>query len=343
MDEILSKRAIQDSDILKTSRIERKKKFPLPVLWIETEREIALPSQTILPSVSAELKQVAAQFKLSLALSEKEDRTIIECGRKDQIFQRLIFLKHWQGSAAKQVAIVIDDIAGRKDDLKRLENFYSLGIPITYAILPMEHLSRAAAEKIDQLGGEIIVHQPMEPEDLGHNNPGKAALLVGMSPSEIKRKLERNFRSVPYAVGISNHMGSRFTASLKEMNSFLSALKNLKQQNVTHSLFFFDSYTNPKSLGNQLSEKLGIEHLRNDIFLDNADDLGMILKQMQLLKKEAIKNDSAIAIGHIQRKYLVDALHQAIPEFRKAGIEFVHLSQLMRMKKKRSKMISRRF
>jgi len=35
----------------------------------------------------------------------------------------------------------------------------------------MEHLSRETAEKIKKNGHEVILHQPMEPEDMAHNNP----------------------------------------------------------------------------------------------------------------------------------------------------------------------------
>lgn len=327
VDEILTAHGIQDVQIKKSVRKERRKKFLIPTLWIETEREIVVPSASLDPII-ADLKSASEKFKFNTDVhpsSPSEKATILECGKGRQIFQRLIF---FAPSGKIKIALVIDDIAGRPKDLEHLDSFLALKIPITFAVLPMEKLSRQTAEKIHQSGNEVIVHQPMEPEDLKNNNPGKAALLVGMNAEQIREMIERNFRSVPFAVGVSNHMGSRFTADSKEMQLFLAALKNEKAANH-QPMFFFDSHTNMKSVGDKMAKEMGVPHFRNDLFLDNADELNAMLKQFAQLKKEAQKKGAAAAIGHIQRKFIVQAIRQVIPEFRKDGIEFVYLSEIV--------------
>lgn len=330
VDEVLSRHGVNDADIRRVSRSERRKKLPIPVLWIETTREFVLPRPAELPKIIAGIKDAAAQLKLDAgAVRAEGGGTALECGRKGQVFQRLIFSAGLPRSGPARVAIVIDDVAGRPSDLQSLDDFFSLGIPITYAVLPMEKSSRQTAAKISGHKDEIILHQPMEPEDIKHNNPGKAAFLVGMGRPEIERKLELNFRSVPGAIGVSNHMGSRFTASTRDMIYFFDAFKHLAAAVRNRNLFFFDSYTNPKSVGVSLSGKTGVRSLRNDIFLDNADDADLIVKQLQILRKEAQKNGFAAAIGHVHKKHLPDALRREIPEFRRAGIEFTRISDVI--------------
>lgn len=352
VNDVLSRHGVQDSYVLKTRRMEQKENWPVPTSWIKTEREIFLPGEIAVSSISKDIKQTATRFKINFStvsssasppLHDKAEqdsrRFVVELRKKNRVFQRLIFLTgdikslsflgREAGSKKFQVAIVIDDVAGRPSDLESLEKFFSLGIPITYAVLPMEKLSRRTAEKIWQSGNEVIVHQPMEPEDLSHNNPGKAALMVRMRPREIKQKILANFKNVPYAVGVSNHMGSRFTADLRGMNTLFLFLKKQKAKSNQSPVFFFDSYTSSKTVGGKVAEKVDLKYLRNDLFLDLVDDVPHILKQTEVLMIEAKKKGTATAIAHIQRKFMVEALQQAIPKFKKEGIEFVHLSQLI--------------
>ncbi|OGR51322.1 MAG: hypothetical protein A3I11_07310 [Elusimicrobia bacterium RIFCSPLOWO2_02_FULL_39_32] len=317
----LSEFGIKDSTVRKVVRKEQKKFRPLSTSWIETDREFLLPLNFSLKHLIQKIEPIQSQFKMQL-LSQKRlpHQLILEYGRKEQVFQRLrLFLKEIPPA---KVALVIDDVGGRDRDLKSLEDFFSLGIPITYAVLPGEKLSKAVSEKIVKNGDEIIVHQPMEPEDLAHNDPGAAALFNKMSDREIKEKMKKNFSSVPFAKGVSNHMGSRFTGDPRAMRALLESIKEMK-------LFFFDSRTTQKIVSNKIAGKIELKLLVNDIFLDNEDQTNYIQKQLELLKSLALKNGSASAIGHCQRKVLVETLKNKIPEFKKEGIEFVYLSQLI--------------
>ncbi|MBI2119246.1 MAG: divergent polysaccharide deacetylase family protein [Elusimicrobia bacterium] len=317
----LSDFGIKDSYIHKVIRKEQKKFRPLSTSWIETDREFHIPSNLSLNHLVQKIEPARSQFKMEL-LNQKRlpHQLILEYGRKEQVFQRLrLFTK--EISYAK-VALVIDDVGGRYRDLKSLEDFFSLGIPITYAVLPGEKLSKAVSKKIDKKGDEIIVHQPMEPEDLAHNDPGAAALFNKMSNREINEKMKKNFNSVPFAKGVSNHMGSRFTGDPRAMRALLESLKELK-------LFFLDSRTTQKIVSGKIADEIELKLLVNDIFLDNEDESGYIQKQLNVLKHLALKNGSAIAIGHVQRKVLVETLKNNIPEFKKEGIEFVYLSKLI--------------
>jgi polysaccharide deacetylase 2 family uncharacterized protein YibQ len=190
------------------------------------------------------------------------DPRLVEVEKSGRTYQRLIFSSNAlrrvdrKGTGkAGRVAIVIDDIAGRPTDLAKLDEFLALDIPITYAVLPRERLTRTVSEKIHRAGDQIIVHQPMEPEDLAHNNPGKAALLNKMSASEIEGKVRDCFKTVPHAVGLSNHMGSHFTADAHVMEPLLKAVKGMKTAGGA-PVFFFDSHTARKPVAEDLARSL---------------------------------------------------------------------------------------
>jgi polysaccharide deacetylase 2 family uncharacterized protein YibQ len=103
----------------------------------------------------------------------------------------------------------------------------------------------------------------------------------------------------------------------------------MKTREGSRQVFFFDSRTNIKSVGKEIADELGLESLRNDIFLDNADDKDKMRRQLSQLRFLVKKNGFAAAIGHIQRNHMVEALKSAIPDFKRDGIEFVHLSELI--------------
>lgn len=104
VNKILFQHGVGDSTISKVHRTERKKSFPLPTSWIETEREVSLPSHISLSPIIEEIKQISSTFKIATFLNKTRatvhsnspaqgEKIIIECSRRGQIFQRLIFLK----------------------------------------------------------------------------------------------------------------------------------------------------------------------------------------------------------------------------------------------------------
>jgi len=112
-------------------------------------------------------------------------------------------------------AFVIDDVAYETASMDR---FASLGVPLTFAILPREKHSGELARKAGRLHFPVMLHLPMEPKDRAHNDPGPSGLYLSMTDSELQSQFEKNIDSVPTAVGINNHMGSAFTESRPKMD-----------------------------------------------------------------------------------------------------------------------------
>lgn len=216
-----------------------------------------------------------------------------------------------------KLAIVIDDIGFSRS---RLFRFLEIGIPITFAVLPRLRKSHVLAEEIYDRGHEIMLHQPMEPLD-PQVDPGPGALYVGDRFYKINRILEENIAEVPYATGINNHMGSRFTSCREEIQEVLKVAK-------ARGLFFVDSLTTSRSVGYETAKRLQMAAARRNIFLDNSPEEPAILSQLCRLAQHALKYGYAIGIGHPyeQTARAIDSFKGAI---RKSGISLVGISHLV--------------
>jgi polysaccharide deacetylase 2 family uncharacterized protein YibQ len=214
-----------------------------------------------------------------------------------------------------QAAIVIDDVAYETVSMDR---FASLGIPLTFAILPREKHSKELSQKAATLNFPVMLHLPMEPIDLAHNDPGPSGLYLNMSEQQLKKQFDRDFVSVPNLVGINNHMGSAFTENEMKMEWVMAWVK-------PKNVYFLDSRTSTKSIVCRAAKRYGVPCLANDTFLDNVDSVPGIEKQLDEVMRLAVKNGETIAIGHYRRKFLVQALANKLPEFKARGIQFVTL------------------
>lgn len=329
--DIFVKNGIKNKDINKQSRREHKDGT---VFWIEYNYEIIAADTIDKAKLLNQIEMEASSHELKFEKRDFDDKTIllkILSHQKvlsnislisDPAAQEKTFIKK-EESFEKRVAIVIDDIGSNKD----LSGFLNLGIPITFAIMPHEIFSKQIAKDLTDRKMPYILHLPMEPEAYPKVNPGKAALLVKMNESEIKEKFQSDINSVPGVVGVSNHMGSRFSADADKMMVLLKLVKE-------KGLFYFDSYTTPKTKAAATAKKVEIPFLVNEMFLDVKDEHDFMKKQCGILLKRTEKYGYGIAIAHIQRKNIVPVLKEIIPQFKNAGIKFVYLSDLVKNQSK---------
>ena len=216
-----------------------------------------------------------------------------------------------------RLALIIDDIGA---SLFHAKPFLELNVPITFAILPRLPKSEESAFLIHNEGHEIMLHQPMEPRDRGLS-PGPGALYVGDEPNKISHIMEENISAVPFATGMNNHMGSRFTASPKEMLETLQVVKE-------RGLFFVDSLTAGDSKGYKTAKTLHLPTTSRDVFLDNKVEESAILRQLHQLKGVALKQGYAVGIGHpfIQT---ARAIRYFLKEIKDAELEWVYMSDVL--------------
>ena len=188
-----------------------------------------------------------------------------------------------------RLVVVIDDLG---ESLPQARELAALSFPVTFAVLPNISNTREVARIGAAAGREVLLHQPMEPLDYPHRaNPGPGALFVGMEEEQIREIMRNNLAQVPQAIGINNHMGSRFTADDQGMATVLKELQR-------RDLFFLDSLTTGSSVADKQARKIGLNHLRRHIFLDNIPNVQAILFQLRKAEQLAHTQGQVIAIGH---------------------------------------------
>ncbi|MBL6954181.1 MAG: divergent polysaccharide deacetylase family protein [Alphaproteobacteria bacterium] len=217
-----------------------------------------------------------------------------------------------------QVAIVLDDMGLSQF---RSDRAIALPRPITLAILPYGNHLDGLVARARTAGHEILLHLPMEPLSLDAD-PGPDALLTGLPLAELDRRIATNLLRLDGYVGVNNHMGSRFTASEREMRRVMRALR-------ARGLLFLDSLTTGKSTGHRLAWEYGLPTVVRDIFLDNDRDPAKIRQQLALTAATAREHGHAIAIGHPYPETL-DALESWLPGLRDRGLVLVPISALVK-------------
>ena len=217
-----------------------------------------------------------------------------------------------------KLVIVIDDLGNRLNVLKKL---LSLDFDITYSILPQRQFSLESAEMVFDNGREVILHLPMQPKDFPKYNPGLGALLLDDEQETIVQKLERNLETVPYAVGVNNHMGSAFTQHDAGLDAVMQVLSG-------RMLFFLDSKTAPGRIAKSSARDYRVPYLSRDIFLDNDIEEAAIKRQLFKAARIASRHGKAIVIGH---PYLetYKALAKFLPEVEAQGIHVTRVSDLL--------------
>lgn len=216
------------------------------------------------------------------------------------------------------IALVIDDMGATLQELTALT---ALGVPITFAVIPQLPHAREVAAAAHERGYEVMLHLPMEPKGYPQRRLEQGGLLLSLSDPEIERQVRRSLEQVPHAVGVNNHMGSRFTEDQAKMLPVLQILKERR-------LYFLDSKTTPLSVGYSLARELGVKSVSRNVFLDNVQEVGAIRAQLEQAAAIARKRGSAVVIGH-PHPATIEALSRAVPGLKAEGITFVVLSRLV--------------
>lgn len=225
-------------------------------------------------------------------------------------------------STLPKLAIVIDDMG---QDMGKLNDILNVGAPITIAVLPhLKHSTQTANEARDK-GLDVLLHLPMEPQSADKNEPGKGALWIAMTPAEIRSQIEKDFQSVPNAIGVNNHMGSKFTEDAQLMAEVMGVMKK-------RNLFFLDSKTTSRSVAANSAVKAGVENIDRNVFLDNVREVSAIKERIAEAVKIAKKRGSAVAIGHPYPETIA-AIREYIRDTKAPGVEIAKITDVIKAKK----------
>ena len=206
------------------------------------------------------------------------------------------------------IALIIDDVGL---DAAAAARVLALDAPLTIAILPYAEAAAATALAARAGGRDVLVHVPMEP--LGLDDPGPHALRVDLSDRDLRARIRWAMARVPGAIGLNNHMGSRFTGDPRALRVALGAIAD-------QGPLFIDSMTIADSRGYAVAEGLGLPVLRRDIFLDHVIEAGAIRARLAEAETLARAQGHAVLIGHPHDATL-EALESWIGEARAAGFD----------------------
>lgn len=217
-----------------------------------------------------------------------------------------------------RLAIILDDLGS---DRETAEAIFAFREPLTISVLPFHAHSAEIAEEAKDRGYEVMLHLPMQA--VGSEMPETQQLYTGMSSEQLAHTVEGMLKSVPGAIGVNNHEGSLATTDEKLMTQLMLVLKQ-------RGLFFVDSRTTAATVAFDAAEKAGVRcGFRNVPFLDDAQDVTAVKKQLELALRGAKEKGGAIAIGHPHAETL-QALKEFLPEVERQGVHLSFVSEVVR-------------
>ena len=208
------------------------------------------------------------------------------------------------------IALIIDDMGLSQSAMLQL---LRLNAPLTVAVLPYAEDAAETSRIANAAGLDVIVHVPMEP--VGLADPGPNALLLQLSDEALRARMRWSLARVPGAIGLNNHMGSRFTRDSHAMQVVLEEAAGAVP-------LFLDSRTSPGSHGSSIARDIGFVTLERDIFLDHVIEEGAILARLGQAESLARSRGWAVVIGHPHTQTL-GILEDWIAGATDRGIQFV--------------------
>ncbi len=252
-------------------------------------------------------KETAVARPAKFPAAKKEEKAIVVPGKK--IPARPI---------AGHIAVIVDDCGY---SLQPCDVSATLTAPVTFSVLPDLAHSQEVAQCVHDNGREVMLHLPMEPNNNSDKYPEDYIIKTTMRKTKVERILAESLRSVPYAAGVNNHMGSKATEDTNIMTIILTALKK-------EGLFFVDSLVTDLSVGRKVASELQVPFSKRDVFLDNINERSAIEKQFAHLADLARKNGYAIGIGHA-RGLSLQIIKEQTELLEKEGFKFVTVQELI--------------
>jgi polysaccharide deacetylase 2 family uncharacterized protein YibQ len=209
--------------------------------------------------------------------------------------------------ARGKLAILLDDGGQRLNLVPVAAN---LPAEIGFAILPFLPKSSETAVALHKAGHEIWLHLPMEPENYPANDPGPGAILMSMTPDELRTTLHSAINNIPHAIGV------------KTMTWIMQDLKS-------RGMAFIDSRTTVHTVAEEAAQAQGVPTNRRHVFLDNERSAAAIRTQLDEAIYRSRMEGEIIAIGHLD-PVTVEVLSQELPALSALGADLVKPSDLLR-------------
>ncbi|MHC1718796.1 MAG: divergent polysaccharide deacetylase family protein [Acidaminococcaceae bacterium] len=320
---------ITDNDVIERKEERADKKGS--ILWTERKLSVGVPAAEDLESAATLITGKAKAenlfvitrkntsyagskaIVLEVAIYGKAGTQEVTCVTDTLTIYNATKEKKYSGN----LAVIVDDCGY---DLAPVKKLSELPIKMSFAILPFKANSSAALDVIQNNGKEAMLHLPMEPVDASAASESRM-VTVAMTKDEVQAYTKEAVNSLPGIAGVNNHQGSKATSNRSTMKAVLEVLKS-------EGLFFIDSNTYSKSIGDQAAEELGVATARNQKFLDNSSDVDDIKKNIWAAAEMADRNGVAVVICHA-RPNTAKAWSEVYSSLKDSGIKFVNASSIV--------------
>lgn len=223
-----------------------------------------------------------------------------------------------------KLAIIIDDFGQNRNGVKEM---MQMGKHLTFAILPFMKYSRSDALNAHQQGYEVIVHLPMQSQDEDIESwLGPRPVKLNQSDDEIRNIVQDSLKSIPYAVGVNIHMGTKSSENKRVMTCVMDTTKS-------KNMYFVDSKTSSHSICSSIADKIGLKYTERNIFLETTSNKSKEFVKQQLISAAelSLERGAAVVIGHVGSaggKVTAETIKEMIPFIENKGIKLVYVSEL---------------
>ncbi|RCK41046.1 hypothetical protein TH25_23805 [Thalassospira profundimaris] len=211
---------------------------------------------------------------------------IAEDGRTPaQVYARPFTLEPEQS----YVAVIVTGIGLNEDrTTKAIED---LPLNISLALSPYADNLPKIAARARQMGHEVFLQLPMEPDDFPLSDPGPRALMTTLPEGENLVRLEWLLARFPGYAGVVGHLGSKFAnldSAIRPVIDFL---------NKTGLMYVDGSNTGMVSLAAQLAANAGEPNAIVDFNIDTVPSRRAIDAQLAALVNKAKTDGYAIGLA----------------------------------------------
>jgi polysaccharide deacetylase 2 family uncharacterized protein YibQ len=222
-----------------------------------------------------------------------------------------------------KVAIVITRLG--LDDAATETAIRNLPPEVTLAFSSTERDLSRWVKLAREVGHEVLIDLPMEPENFPLDDPGPNTLLTTVPDKENVERLESTLASANGYIGIATLTGGKFAANREKMLPILAEVKE-------RGLMVVDAMREASRDVATLAAQSGAPVARADVLLDSRPTRKAIDDNLRRLEQLARNTGVAVAVG---RPYpsTFERLVNWIELARKAGIQIVPLSSLANKQK----------
>lgn len=176
-----------------------------------------------------------------------------------------------------------------------------------------------------EIGHEVVIDLPMEPNNFPLNDPGPNTLLTTISDKENIERLEATLSAASGYVGVAAIHNGKFVANREKLLPVVAAVKE-------RGLLILDATREGSRQVAAMATQAGAATVRADVILDRVPTRKAIDAKLRELEQTARATGLAVAVGHPYPSTF-ERLVNWIDLARKAGFEIVPLSALVNKQK----------